>query len=88
MIRAKIVSLTHIDGCELEGQKRQNYPYCVEWACPKCKKTQEIDLTTDYISYGALSGDVRIHLYCEYCDTESYADAEANLVLVLKLKES
>ena len=55
----------------LEGDKRQHFPYILEWSCKKCGITNTLDFQTErYLSYPVLGKPYSFALYCDECDTE------------------
>jgi rubredoxin len=70
----------------IEGAKRQNIPYTLEWTCPDCKFEHKVDFTRDHLSYPQIGGKPSDYsLYCGEgdCDYEGTVKIAISITAIL-----
>lgn len=55
----------------VEGEKRQHFPYMLEWVCPRCGEDHVYDYASEYyLSSPLIPAVKREHRYCDECGFE------------------
>lgn len=49
---------------ELQGDKRQHFPYIVKSNCPVCGKETIVNLRRDYLNYPTFDEEYELNFYC------------------------
>jgi len=50
--------------------KRFYIPFLITEDCPSCGRNNEVDFTTNYLSYPTVSEPIKVNFYCYVCEHE------------------
>ncbi len=69
---------------QVEGEKRQHFPYSIEAKCTECGKTKTLDFTCyDYISHPLFGQEEILSFACYECGHEDEIRLRTNITLEL-----
>lgn len=57
-------------GDDIEGDKRQYMPWLLRWRCEKCGDANEVDFSSDYLSYPVFGKEYEVTLCCHRCGSK------------------
>jgi len=73
---------------QIQGEKRQRFPYILEWNCPECGKRKEHDFREHYLSYPIMGEPEEIALFCMDCDDmDPVAHTSVEMDVTLSINE-